>query len=345
MTKLDCIDVLSEISYRLERFKASQPGKLYNFRCPFCGDSKRNKNKARGYLYESKNTLAYKCHNCGLSLSFPKFLKLLDEELYKDFFFKKALLKTPHTEVQIEVEPEQHQSNKETQRLTLECIHQFSSNLSSLSPPNIAFTFAIKRKIPDSVRSYLFYTESFKSFILNILPEYEKKVPSDPRIIIPFLNEKLEVTWIQGRALFKSDLKYVTVPVVPDAPKIYGLHKPIMKFDKIFVLEGPIDSLFLPNSVAVAGSDLNHALSYLPNEKLVFIFDNEPDNREIIKKMRKIISLGHKIVIWPKDTLKYGKDVNDLIQSGLSIQEVLQVIENNIFTGLAAETQFLFWKS
>jgi transcription elongation factor Elf1 len=76
------------ISSRLQRFKKVK-NNLYNFRCPICGDSQKNKTKARGYLYQVKNNTNYKCHNCGLNISFNNFLKQIDNTTHKQYIFEK----------------------------------------------------------------------------------------------------------------------------------------------------------------------------------------------------------------------------------------------------------------
>jgi len=72
------------LSSRLLLFKRKNEG-LYNFRCPFCGDSQKSKTKARGYFYQKRTDLFFRCHNCGESTTFSNFLKKLDGVLYKDY--------------------------------------------------------------------------------------------------------------------------------------------------------------------------------------------------------------------------------------------------------------------
>ena len=87
---MDFVDVrfINLISSRLPKFKRVKPD-LYNFRCPICGDSEKTKNKARGYLYKIKTNTNYKCHNCGISLSFNNFLKQVEPALHKEYTLEK----------------------------------------------------------------------------------------------------------------------------------------------------------------------------------------------------------------------------------------------------------------
>ena len=87
---MDFVDVkyINLISLRLQKFKKIK-NNLYNFRCPICGDSQRNKNKARGYLYQVKNNTNFKCHNCGLNISFNNFLKQVDINTHTQYTLEK----------------------------------------------------------------------------------------------------------------------------------------------------------------------------------------------------------------------------------------------------------------
>ena len=87
---MDIIDskYVNLVSSRLQKFKRVKTN-LYNFRCPICGDSKKHKNKARGYIYSHKADMNFKCHNCGASSSLSNFIKTLDPVLYKQYIFEK----------------------------------------------------------------------------------------------------------------------------------------------------------------------------------------------------------------------------------------------------------------
>ena len=352
MTILECVEALLDISWKLERFKIVKPGRLYNFRCPLCGDSKRSPTKARGYIYENpdKNTLYYKCHNCGASLSFLGFLKRFDEEYYNSLIFTKKyfhseeedppLLLSPSSSTSLPPSPKKRSYNKLDLDLKI-------SSLADLYGTNQLVTlFVNKRKLPEESLSFLYYTENFRDFVLDLNPDYEKekKLTNDPRIIIPFFDETFNFGYFQGRALLKTDVRYLSITFDKDIPKIYGLYRGINLEQDIYILEGPFDSLFLPNALAVGGSDLKTVASYLPEEKLVFIFDNEPDNPEIVKKMENIVKLGYRICIFPEDVIDLGKDINEMILSGLSPADVLQIVQDNTFSGLKAEVKLKIWK-
>ncbi|MCX8008275.1 MAG: hypothetical protein N3A54_01075 [Patescibacteria group bacterium] len=351
MDRTECVDIISDISFRLKKFSVKIPGKLYNFRCPFCGDSKKNPNKARGYFFEvpEKNTLAFKCHNCGLAYSFLGFLKRFDNEYYNDVVLKKYKKdESSLTSQKNDYEKDQPSPLSDTsvkEGILLSELKQLAIPCKILPQYHGARIFCERRKLPDHEYDHVLYVEKFFDFIKKLRPDYDRKFKNDPKVIIPFMDSEYRVHWLQARAILKgSAAKYITFPLSSSFPKIYGLHKRPEKYDNVYVLEGPFDSMFFPNAVAVAGSDLKSAVKYFPNNKLIFVFDNEPNNLEICKKMLNIIKDGLNICIWPKELLQYGKDINDMILSGFSPQEIAHIIETNTYSGFQAEIQFELWK-
>ena len=121
-----------------------------------------------------------------------------------------------------------------------------------------------------------------------------------------------------------------------DQPKIYGLDQ-IDKQKSVFVTEGPYDSTFIPNSIAMCGADADVGRWGIINP--IWIYDNEPRNREILNRISKTIDSGDPVVIWPSDIS--DKDVNDMVMAGL---DVLSVIESNVYSGLEAKLKFNSWK-
>ena len=140
----------------------------------------------------------------------------------------------------------------------------------------------------------------------------------------------------QGRSLVPNSVKYITVMLDEEAPKIYGLNEVNDKLP-IYVVEGPFDSTFINNSVALCGSDGD--LGYFEGSDIVLVYDNEPRNREIVNRIGKCIARGERVVIWPSGIVE--KDINDMVLSGLN---VMDVIKSNTHTGLEAKIKFNNWK-
>lgn len=322
---MDFVDIrfINLISSRLPKFKRVKPD-LYNFRCPICGDSEKTKNKARGYLYRIKTNTNYKCHNCGISLSFNNFLKQVDPALHKEYTLEK--FKEGHTGKNFVAKEPKFEFEKPKFKKTLKI------GLPKASSNQDAKKYLEDRKLdPDK----FYYTDKFKEWTNSKVHTFDDLTYDEPRIIIPLIYEDKFVGY-QGRSLGPSKVKYITVMLDDDAPKIYGLDK-VGRDAPVFVTEGPFDSTFIRNSIAMCGADADVDRWGISNP--VYIYDNEPRNREIVNRISKTIDRGYQVVIWP-DHINV-KDINDMVMSGLDVQNL---VESNIYSGLQAKLKFTNWK-
>jgi predicted RNA-binding Zn-ribbon protein involved in translation (DUF1610 family) len=320
---MDFVDVkyINLISSRFQKFKRVK-NNLYNFRCPICGDSQTNKNKARGYLYQIKNNTNYKCHNCGVNVSFNNFLKQIDTEIHKQYIFEKFKEGNTGKNFTTQAPVLKFETPKFKPKL----------NLPKASENPDAKAYLENRKLnPDNY----YYTEKFKEWTNSLRPTFDNVSKDESRIIIPLFHQNILVGF-QGRALGPSKVKYITIMLTDDAPKIYGLDK-VQKNKSVYITEGPFDSTFISNSIALCGSDGDVDKWGISNP--VWIYDNEPRNREILSRISRVIEMGQKVVIWPS-TIK-EKDINDMVLSGLDVQSV---IESNTYSGLEAKLKFTTWK-
>jgi transcription elongation factor Elf1 len=321
---MDFVDVkyINLISIRLQKFKKVKDN-LYNFRCPICGDSERSKNKARGYLYRVKNNTNFKCHNCGVNISFNNFLKKVDSEVYKQYTFEKFKEGNTGKNFVVEEPKFNFESPKFKQKLDLP---KASSN-------SDAKKYLESRKLnPDNY----YYTEKFKEWTNSFKLIFDDTSKDEPRIIIPLFYQNRLVGY-QGRSLLHhSKIKYITIMLEDQAPKIYGIDN-LKKEETIYVTEGPFDSTFIPNAIALCGADGDLSKWGISNP--VWIYDNEPRNSEIVSRYASTIARGEKIVIWPNSIKE--KDINEMILSGLEVQSV---IESNTYSGLEAKLKFTTWK-
>ena len=312
---------ISLVSSRLQKFKRVKAG-LFNFRCPICGDSQKNKSKTRGYLYEVKANTNFKCHNCGASMSLNNFLKKIDPVIQKQYALEK--FKEGHTGRNFVVdEPEfKFEAPKFKTKIKLP---------KAIEIPRAA-GYLMARKL-DPSRFY--YAKHFKKFANSLKPTFDSEKHDEDRIIIPLYYEK-NLIGFQGRSIDPSPVKYITVMLDDDAPKIYGLDN-IRTDAPVYVTEGPFDSTFIRNAIAMCGADLDISRWGISNP--VWIYDNEPRNREITNRIAKTIDAGDSVVIWPNGI--DDKDINDMVMSGLDVQSV---IDSNTYSGLEAQLKFTTWK-
>jgi predicted RNA-binding Zn-ribbon protein involved in translation (DUF1610 family) len=321
---MDLVDskYIGLVSSRLQKFKRVKSD-LYNFRCPICGDSQKNKNKTRGYLYPVKNNTNFKCHNCGASLSFNNFLKELDPVLHKQYTLEK--FKEGHTGRGFVVEAPKLEFKKP--------VFKKSLNLPKASSNPVAKEYLEKRKLnPEK----FYFADKFKEWTNSQKQTFDTIGRDECRIIIPMHDKDNNLIGFQGRSLVPNSVKYITVMLDEEAPKIYGLNSVDEKLP-VYVVEGPFDSTFVNNSVALCGSDGD--VRCLEGSSVVFVYDNEPRNREIVNRIGKCISRGESVVIWPSGIVE--KDINDMVLSGLN---VMDVIKSNTYSGLEAKIKFNNWK-
>ena len=322
---MDIIDskYIGLVSSRLQKFKRVKAN-LYNFRCPICGDSQKHKNKARGYFYQVKTNTNFKCHNCGSSLSFNNFLKKIDTTLHKQYVLEK--FKEGHAGGRNFVVDEPKFTFKKP-------IFKKQLDLPKASEVLLAKEYLEKRKL-DPTKFY--FSNKFKQWVNTHKQTFDTIGRDESRIIIPLHDTDKNLIGFQGRSLVPNSVKYITVMLNEEAPKIYGLDK--VKTEKpIYILEGPFDSTLVENSVAMCGSDLD--IRTFGWCDYIWVFDNEPRNREIVERINKTIGRGDQVVIWPSNIVE--KDVNDMILSG---HDVMSVLQSNTYSGLKAKIKFNNWK-
>jgi len=327
---------LLRVSPKLSKFSQKKED-LYNFRCPLCGDSHKNKTKARGYIYRKKNDYFYRCHNCGASTSFYNFLEKVDSNLIKEY----ALERYKNGE---QGRVDNYAKPTFEEFVTPTPVFKKKLNLPSIDslPDNhFAKTYVVGRKIPEKFLSELYYAEDFKSFVEELGIEKDGLKENDQRLVIPFYDQKKNLVAFQGRALGESKLRYITVKVDENNHKIFGLDRVNMD-ETVYVLEGPIDSMFLENCIATADSNLIAASKHLNKDKIVLVYDNEPRNKELHKQIDLAIEQHYQVVIWPE--MIEEKDINEMVLAGFTSEELSDIIEKNTFVNLRAKMEFINWK-
>lgn len=327
------------VSNRLRNYKRKS-GTLYCFSCPFCGDSESDKKKARGYVYTKKGNTMFHCHNCNITHNFATFLKNLDFSLYSDFNIERLKDEKPQEQKELEEFVNKMRKPVFLQSGPLKGLKK----ISQLSADHPCKQFVARRMIPNPYHAKMFFVPNFFAWSNEIVPgKFDEKTVSyeEPRLLIPFFNKEKEMHAFQGRSLDnKNKTRYITIVNNEAVPKVYGLDT--VDFDKkYYVFEGPIDSMFVPNSIATAGGDLVSTVKDFPKKNMVVVYDNEPRSVETRKKLDKAIINGYNVCIWP--TNLEHKDVNDMILAGLSADFVRYIIDTNTHNDLKAKLALNMW--
>lgn len=335
------------VAIELERF-AWKKDNLANCRCPICGDSQKNKSKARGFFFQKGNDFFYKCHNCDYSSSLYRFLENVSPSLKEQYSLERwrngesgrsNYVKPKEEEMFSFAKPKFKQKHDLLKPLL--CVKDAPSN-------HIVRQFVEMRKIPKKFYDVLYFTDDFGSY-MNLVDPDVAKMPPEPRLVIPFFNKKEEVVAVQGRVLTmkgeanaRTTARYITVKADKSIDRLwYGMWRADPK-KRVYVVEGPIDSLFVPNTLAMVGAGVVDEIpARFQNSDVVFALDNEPRNPQIVNYVEKLISMGRQVCIWPSDLI--DKDINDMIYR-MSSNEIKKMIDENTFSGLEARLRFNDWK-
>lgn len=325
------VKYLKQVSYRLERFKVQKDtGNTFqsNCRCPICGDSQTNTKKARGYFYSASNHLLYKCHNCNVSLPFGQFLKQLDYNAWQEYRL------------------EQFKHNQELNPTPVKVYEKISYNprllnglqrVDLLNDDHPARTYIRNRKIPKEHWKLFYYADKFYEWANTNTDKFkDMHTPDHPRIIMPWYSADGNIFAYQARAMGNETPKYYSIVLDKSVPRVYGLDR--VDWSKpIYCLEGPIDSLFIPNAVAVGTSALY--MFETDKQEVIYVSDNENRNKEILKVYNKLIKLGKNVFI-PPDNYQW-KDINDSVLNNF---DIISCINDNVYNGLRAISRLSEWK-
>ena len=276
------------------------------------------------------------CHNCGVSISFYNFLKQVDPNLLQEYQLERYKNGETGTHNYPKPDFQEFKSEKPTFKKSLEI-----PTIDSLPEAHFAKNYVQQRRIPETFYSQLYYAEDFATFIQSLGITKEGLHKDDKRLVIPFYDKEKNLVAVQGRSLGESKLRYITLKLHDDNKKVFGLDR-IDEDELVYVVEGPIDSMFLDNAVATADSNLESITDVLDKTKVVLVFDNEPRNKEIVAKMEHAIDNHFNVVIWPE--IIEEKDINDMILANFSPDEIQEFISKNTFVNLRAKMEFVNWK-
>ena len=323
------------VSGQLRNFKWKKSG-LANCSCPLCGDSSKNKRKARGFFFQKKADFFYMCHNCGFSSTLYNCLSQISPAYAKEYSLERWK------------NGEQGHSNYKKPEINIPA-PVFSGTgelqtLVELGEDHPAVRFCVKRKIPKDKWNRLFYTDDFGKFAMGLDDSLELK-KREKRLVIPFFDASGNIIAAQGRLLeikCDTDIRYMTIKADKSIDRLwYGISE-CDASKRVYIVEGPLDSLFLPNAVAMVGASNFSIHPKIAQSDIVVALDNEPRNAEIVALMERFIDVGYPVCIW-KDGI-VGKDINDMVLSGRTQEDIISMIDGCVAKGMEAKLKINFWK-
>lgn len=357
---MDYVDMMfmRRASVYLEKFKDTGNG-VFNCRCPICGDSRKDKTKARGYLIDKGENVIYHCHNCGSPevRSLGKLINFLSPSLYQEYRREKFgnKFKTNNKSVNPDdyddpakdlfIDKEFLQENnlerkkRASERLLKDCIP-----LPLLEEDHKAWVYLNSRKLAKGDIEKLYYLDNINKLTSKIDKYKDTTFPNHDAIMIPFVDFEGIINCIQLRIMVeKTKMRYVTLYINEDKSKaIYGLNY-IDKEKTVYACEGPFNSMFLDNAIAFAGSSQSNKINFIKDYIKDYVIVYDPDykiNVQVRKIIEKTINQGHKVVLYDDKYFKTDDDINDVvIRLGWTKKELMDYIESRTFSGLNAKLE------
>ena len=256
-------------------------------------------------------------------MSLNNFLKQIDTTLHKQYTLEK--FKSGHTGKNFVVEEPKLDFKKPVFKKKLD--------LPRASEVPVAKEYLEKRKL-DPTKFY--FAHKFKKWVNTKKQTFDTIGRDESRIIIPMYDTERNLIGFQGRSLGPNSVKYITVMLHEEAPKVYGMDT-IDTEKSVYVVEGPFDSTFVNNSIALCGSDGD--LEHFKTCDFIYVYDNEPRNKEIVNRIERCVRDNRRVVLWPNNIKE--KDINDMIIAGY---DIMPLLESNTYSGLEAQVQFNIWK-
>lgn len=349
---------MNMLGSQLRNFSQKGPD-LWNFSCPYCGDSKIKKNKARGYIFQRGNKYFFHCHNGCPGTNIESFFSYINPDIYNQYKSEK-FKQNPKQQFQVSKPKTIVLANNPLSKL---------SRVSELPANHSCKKYIISRQIPTEYHHRLYYCDQFMHWTNTIIPgkfSDSALVHENSRLIIPFLDKNNNMFGYQGRALDPSDeLRYISIMIDAEKPHLFGLDT-VNVNQRFYAFEGPIDSMFIENSVASLGSRIDLALDRLdfPKQNCVIVYDNQPRNLEVVKNMLHAVRRGFNICIWPTSPDE-KQDINSLVlsevPSGLVLEQlprtyvktdliksigsrIKELIDSRTYSSLQAELEIAHWR-
>lgn len=305
-----------------------------NFRCPICHDSEKSKTKRRGWIYQHNgdNYLRYGCFNCNANMSFQRFLKMQDFNLHEQYILEKYR----NNVVNERPEADLFKTPAPTRKYVPN-IFEGLSTIADLKDDHPVRQYIQSRCIPNEFYNKIYYAPKFFTWTKGHTDKFGYIKDDHPRVLLPWISQDGVSFGYSARAFGKEDPKYYRVIVQEGFPTFFGMERVNLN-ERVYVVEGEIDSLFLDNCIAVGTSALYR---FSAAEKITYIPDRDIRNPQIMKVVEKLINTGQKVCMLPDS---FTKDINDAVKDGMTKSEITRIIDENSYNGLEAKLYFTKWR-
>lgn len=324
---------IGQMSYRLPLFRWCSPT-LANFRCVICGDSARNEFKRRAYFYKnvSGDGFNFQCHNCGASHSLYTFIDIVFPELLKQYKFESFASSgnKKHTVIEEAIPFKK-----------LEVVFDDVTPVDLLPESHKVVRYLLnERKLPEELLERFLHVEKYVEWLKETTQNPDLHYKEHSRILIPYTTKNDHIYRYVARS-YDCDVaaKYLYTDLDLGS-SIFNIYHVDPK-QQVYVVEGQIDAMILGNQAIALGNAKYDQAGLSEFDDFVIVPDHETRNLNIVSSIEKSINLGMKVCIWPKF---YGKDINDMLKNGLSIDSIKDIIQSNSYQGPLAKLKFNAWR-
>jgi len=293
--------------------------------CPICHEGNHSGRKRRAYFFPDEKY--FFCHNCNQSWKPLQWLQEVTGESTEEILRKGdtfTQIVDPFEKDLPVVVPEKEED------LPGLCIDLFREEDHHLVPPSV-LNYIRKRRITQALfrpQSLYYCLEGDRVHEKRlIIPFYDYVTPNK---IVSYQSRCLDPRSERPKYLTKYGEKY-----------LYGLECLNPSIPCLFVLEGPIDAMFVPNGIAIGGAKMTSSQEQLLQtlklqySEIIWILDNDKNNEEMKGRFQQLVHQGEKVFIWPKE-LKEFKDINDVCMATERDFIGTKFLLSNSFRGLEA---------
>lgn len=324
-----------EYGYGVEYVKSSDS---YHCSCPICMEGKSFGKKKRCWYIPAKD-LIY-CHNCGWSSRPLKWIMQVGDLSRRD--------------IETEIEAGDYNiinlDKKKSYEIDLDNL--IKDEMEDILPKNsidlnneLQLSYYKGNSVVIKALNYIknrrldTCINSPKSFFLSLCDTTHKN-----RIVIPFYDENDKILFYQSRAFggnLDDNLENVKYLSKKNAQKsIFNLNNIKDEINEIFLFEGPIDSCFIENGVAVGGINPSSEKNFTELQEsqlecfklthdFIWMLDSQWLDEAAYEKTIKLLEKGEKVFIWPEKLGRKYKDFNELcVSNGFDYIPRKFVLEN-----------------
>lgn len=341
-------DSINRISYKIQGFEWVTHDRAL-FRCPLCGDSKKDPNKKRGSFFSQGGPFMFGCFNCdndgqGVT-TYRKFLEKYDPSEYEYMRIGHLRSSISNLNMSRKTEPEKKKHVGSINELFESSIFSNLKSLEELHPDHEAREYVRGRRIPKQAFPKLYYTYDFARFAMEANPNLmEKDKKSGEGLIIPLISPDGTEFGYQCR-FFEGKIRYLTHMLNANDVKSFGLNW--VKDGDINVTEGALDSFYLPNCIASLDGSLHGTCNRLSEvygidkSRFILWFDFEPGNGHVMKNKRNAVEEGYRVAFVNRSDAPY-KDINEIVKNARDPIASLKKLRDNaqILSGFPAQLQF-----